>query len=164
MIKITDAFRTLLSICLLVQINNVFYNLSFKYTLSFKGGTFITDAVVQWLSLLYSSFKNVWTQVLCNANGWYSNDKRLKGLISLEPIKLNFYLNGPFLWMGFNCLNATEPLREDRLLFTCKSPGTIDLLRMKSWIELGGTQWFWTRDPWIGNPIPLPLGLLKKQR
>ena len=23
-----------------------------------------------------------------------------------------------FLWMGFNCLKATEPLREDSLLFT----------------------------------------------
>ena len=42
----------------------------------------------------------------------------------------------PFLWMGFNCSNATESLRGDSLLFTTKwqeSPGThlIDLGRKK---------------------------------
>ena len=40
------------------------------------------------------------------------------------------------LWMGFNCLKATEPLRGDSLLFTAKPPGgpsthLIDLGRMK---------------------------------
>ena len=36
----------------------------------------------------------------------------------------NFYskLDGPFLWMGFICLEATEPLRGDSLLFTTKFP------------------------------------------
>ena len=29
---------------------------------------------------------------------------------------------------------------------------------MKDWVDLGATQWFWTRDPWIGNPAPWPLG------
>ena len=29
---------------------------------------------------------------------------------------------GPFLWMGFNCLKATEPLRGYSLLFTTQSP------------------------------------------
>ena len=29
----------------------------------------------------------------------------------------------PFLWMGFNCLKATEPLRRDSLLFTIQFPG-----------------------------------------
>ena len=33
--------------------------------------------------------------------------------------KKNF--NGPFSWMGFNCLKASEPLRGDSLLFTTKS-------------------------------------------
>ena len=28
----------------------------------------------------------------------------------------------PFLWMGFNCLKATEPLGEHSLLFTSKFP------------------------------------------
>ena len=45
-------------------------------------------------------------------------------------------LYGPFLWIGFNCLKATEPLRGESLLFTIQSPGfsgthLIDLGRMK---------------------------------
>ena len=59
-----------------------------------------------------------------------------------------------FLWIGFNCLKTTETLRGDSLLFTAKfpeNPGThlINLGRMKGWVDLGGTQWFWTQDPWI---------------
>ena len=47
-----------------------------------------------------------------------------------------FKLYGPFLWMTFNCLKATGPLRGDSLLFTTKSPGVpgthlIDLGRTK---------------------------------
>ena len=90
MIKITDAFRTLLSTRLLVQINNVFYNLSFKYTLSFKWGTFITDAVVQWLSLLYSFIQKRLNSGSVQCQWVLIYDKRLKGLIPLKPIKLNF--------------------------------------------------------------------------
>ena len=50
--------------------------------------------------------------------------------------KKNTLLYGPFLWMGFNCLKATEPLRGDSLLFTIQFPGVpgaqlIDLGRMK---------------------------------
>ena len=45
-------------------------------------------------------------------------------------------LYGHFLWMGFNCIKATEPLLGDSLLFTTKSPGgpgthLIDLRKMK---------------------------------
>ena len=29
----------------------------------------------------------------------------------------------PFLWMGFNCLKAAEPLQGDSLLFTILFPG-----------------------------------------
>ena len=32
-------------------------------------------------------------------------------------------LYGLFLWMGFKCLNATEPLQGDSLLFTTQFPG-----------------------------------------
>ena len=51
-----------------------------------------------------------------------------------------------------------EPLRGGNLLFTTKFPeipGThfIDLERMKGWVDLGATQWIWTRDPWIGNVL-----------
>ena len=45
-------------------------------------------------------------------------------------------LYSSFLWVGFNCLKAAEPLRGDSLLFTSKSPGgpgthLIDIGRMK---------------------------------
>ena len=43
-------------------------------------------------------------------------------LISLKK-KLNSY----FLWLGFICLKATEPLRGDSLLFTTKSPGVMSI-------------------------------------
>ena len=64
--------------------------------------------------------------------------------------------------MRFNYLKATKPLRGDSLLFTTKFPeiiGTrfIDLGNMKSWVDLGASQWFWTREHWIGNPVPYPL-------
>ena len=53
---------------------------------------------------------------------------------SLDLKKPQLY--GPFLWMTFNCLKATEPLRGGSLLFTSKfpeTPGTylIDVRRMK---------------------------------
>ena len=64
-----------------------------------------------------------------------------------------------FLWMGFNCLKATESLQGGSLLFTTKIPeipGThlIDFGIMKGWVNLGATQWFWTWDAWIGNLVP----------
>ena len=67
-------------------------------------------------------------------------------------------LYGPFLWMGFNCLK-TRATWGGSLLFTTKFPvipGThfVDLGRMKVWVDLGATQWFWKRHPWIGNPAP----------
>ena len=48
----------------------------------------------------------------------------------------NFETYDPFLWMGFNCLKATEPLRGDSLPFTPQYPGVpgthlINLRRMK---------------------------------
>ena len=53
---------------------------------------------------------------------------------------------GPFSWMGFNCLKATEPLRGGSLLLTTKSPGVpgtnylTDLGRMKGWVVFRATQ------------------------
>ena len=44
--------------------------------------------------------------------------------------KLNIKKNklyGPFLWIGFNCLKATEPLRGDRLLFNVQFPGILGI-------------------------------------
>ena len=49
--------------------------------------------------------------------------------------------------MGFNCLNAIEPLRGHSLLFTTKSPGVpgthfVNPGRMKGCVDIEGTQWF----------------------
>ena len=57
-----------------------------------------------------------------------------KGKSAIPPLKKQ-KLYGSFLWMGFNCLRATEPLQGGSLLFTTKFPeisGThlIDLRRM----------------------------------
>ena len=81
-------------------------------------------------------------------------------ILQLHKYKKQLY--GPFLWIGFNCLKSAEPLQGGSLLFTTKfpeSPGThlINLRRMKGWMDLGATQWFWTWDPWIGNPATYPL-------
>ena len=64
---------------------------------------------------------------------------------------------GSFYRWVLNYLKATEPLWGGSLLFTTKFPEIfgshlIDLGRMKGWVDLGATQWFQTRDPWIGNP------------
>ena len=63
-----------------------------------------------------------------------------------------------FYGWGSNA-SRLEPLRGGSLLFITKfpeSPGThfIDLGRMKGWVDLGATQWFWTQNPWIGNLTP----------
>ena len=60
--------------------------------------------------------------------------------------------------MGFNYLKDSATSR-GQFTFYHKFPdipGThfIDLGKMKVWVDLGATQWFWTRDPWIGNPAP----------
>ena len=59
-------------------------------------------------------------------------------------------------------LKPPVPLQGDSLLFTIQSPGVsgtqlIHLGRMKGLVALTATQWFWADDPWIGNPVPLPL-------
>ena len=70
--------------------------------------------------------------------------------------KKNFM--GPFYRRG-STVSRLQPLRGGSLLFTTKFsdiPGThfTDLGRIKSWVNLGATQWFWTRGTWIGNPAP----------
>ena len=56
-------------------------------------------------------------------------------------------LRGPFLWMEFNCLKTTEPLRGGGLFFRSQFPEItgahlIDLGRTKGQVDLGATQWF----------------------
>ena len=62
--------------------------------------------------------------------------------------------------MGINCLKDIEPLRGGSLLFTSRFPGVPrtqlpNFRRMKGWVDLGATQWFWTRDPSIRNPVAI---------
>ena len=67
---------------------------------------------------------------------------------------------GPFLWMGFNSLKATEPLRQDSLLFTTQSPGVpgthlIDIGRMKECdFTLEPPSGFEPGTPGLGNQHP----------
>ena len=85
---------------------------------------------------------------------WFSKREYSELLMFWNSIKIIVFagllkLYDPFLWMGFNCLKATEPLRGDSLLFTTKFPaipGThlIDLGRMKDWVDLEDTLRFWT--------------------
>ena len=44
-------------------------------------------------------------------------------MMNLKDVYSKKTLYNPFLWMGFNCLKATEPLRGDSLLFINKSLG-----------------------------------------
>ena len=79
--------------------------------------------------------------------------KRSRLMLQKKPLFLKKSY-GPFLWMGFNCLNAIESLQWDSLLFTTKCPGVpgtrfINPGRMKDWANLEANQWFWTRDPLI---------------
>ena len=68
----------------------------------------------------------------------------------------------PFYGWGLTA-SRLEPLWGGSLLFTTESPeisGThlTDLERMKGWVNHGATQWFCTRDSWIRNIVPWPLG------
>ena len=77
-----------------------------------------------------------------------------------RSLKKNF--TAPVYGWG-STASRLEPLRGGSLLFTTKSPeisGThfTDLRRMKGWVDLKATQWFWARDPWIRNPAPWSLG------
>ena len=88
-----------------------------------------------------------------------SKDKHISRWVDQENLiyvkNLNFM--APFYAWG-STGSKLEPLQGDSLLFTTNFPeihGThfIDLERMKSWVDLGATQQFWTWEPWIGNPV-----------
>ena len=71
----------------------------------------------------------------------HKKQEHQESLIQAEKLKLY----SPFLWIGFNCINATEPLRGDNLLSTIKSRGSsgthlIDIGRVKSSFDYGATQ------------------------
>ena len=100
-------------------------------------------------------------EMVKNTKVWLSWEQNItfqqnKKILNLCHLKKNFM--APFYGWG-STGSRLEPLRGGSLLFTTKSPeipGThfIDLGRMRGWVHLGATQWFWTRDPWLGNPAP----------
>ena len=133
-----------------------------------------------WNSIIYIQEKNNtqdWNRVMCtnshvhghapkaDYNLWRPVRETLSWHLNIWKVKFDYFKNeksfqseiklyDPFLWVGFICLKATEPLWADSLLFTIKCPeisGThlINLGRMKGWVNLGATQWFWTQDHWF---------------
>ena len=79
----------------------------------------------------------------------------LKSLLLKEEKKTlwPFFMDGVQLPQGYSYFEEAVYFLPFSFL---EIPGThfIDLGRMKGWVHLGATQWFWTRDPWIGNPAP----------
>ena len=74
-----------------------------------------------------------------------------------SKISWHTYFMAPFYGRG-STASRLDPLRGGSLLFTTKYPGItsiyfINLGRMKGW-TLEPPNEFWTRDPWIGDPVP----------
>ena len=61
----------------------------------------------------------------------------------------------PFYRWG-STASRLEQLQEAGSTKFLEIPGThfIDFGKIKGWVDLGATKWFWTRDPRIGNPAP----------
>ena len=118
--------------------------------------TFITFSITkkqQWLTLDHCT---------CSLN---NSPKDSGGLQKQQVKKKNRMklkkLCGPFYGWG-STASRLKPLSGGSLLYNTKFPeipGThsINLGRMKSWVDFGATQWFWSWDSWIGNPAPRPL-------
>ena len=118
----------------------------------------ITRKLVVKQLLFYRKFmKTKWTFLfLILATNFRIIFYMLSSVDSNDYFKRN--LLAPFYGYG-STASRLEPLRGSSLLFTTKFleiPGThfIDLGKMIRWVDIGATQWFWTRDPSIGNPAP----------
>ena len=92
----------------------VFYNIHFRWLkrISFSFKTPTSPFSPGWLIIRECTFLIMWEEFF----------KKLK-------------LYGPFLWMGFNCLKAIEPLRGGSLLFTTKFPEIWNSFIWKSFLE-----------------------------
>ena len=105
-----------------------------------------------------SEKKDSFSHILKSSAGMYeSSDSVLYNhhwnTIRTRGLEKNFM--APFYGWS-STASRLEPLRRGSFLFTTKfpeTPGThiIDLGRMKGWVDLGATQWVWTRDPWINH-------------
>ena len=75
----------------------------------------------------------------------------LHNFFELVPQIAKKKLYGPSFYGWGSTTSRLVPLQVGSLLFTTNFPdipGThfIDLGKMKGWVDLGVTQWFWTRD------------------
>ena len=100
------------------------------------------------LRVTYQDYQSTFLQLLQKDNSVTIHQRNLQVLATMVP----FYGWG-------STASRLGPLWGGSLLFTTKLPeilGThfIDLGMMKGWVDLRATQWFWTGDPWIGNPAP----------
>ena len=108
---------------------------------------------------LYISWLGSYRQQMSNA--MTANVKCIVTWLYVGKKRKNIFMASFYGWGS--TASRLKPLRGGSLLFTAKFPeisGTPfnNLERMKGWVDLGATQWTWTRDPWIENPAPWPLG------
>ena len=114
----------------------------------------VNEICVFKINLLWA--RHILKQFVCWKSIYYGPDINLKKKKKKKKEKQNFMA---FFYGWGSTSSRLEPLRGGRLLFTTKFPkfpGThfINLRKMKGWVNLRAIQWFWTRDPWIGNPAP----------
>ena len=124
--------------------------------------------------IIWSKFWQVIQKIIKNQHCYFFNLTSMLLMIfyvktCLEFLQelsyFNFFITGKrltylrkILW-PLSTASMLQPLQGGSLLFTIqfpKIPGTdfINLRRMKGWVDLAATQWFWTREPWIRNPAP----------
>ena len=109
-----------------------------------------------WIQLyLYPKYFLLALNFSCTVQNTTNSRSRVRCFI--QKIKL-YHL---FFWVAFNYLKATEPLRENSLLLTFKSPWVsgahlINLGKMKGWVDIKSHIVFLTQYP--GNLAPWPLG------
>ena len=90
-------------------------------------------------SALQSSFSHFFLGVgIRLKNDYYGETKNLPVACSALSVTVKYLkkLYGPFLWVGFGCLKATQPLRGGRLLCTPEFP-VIPGTQPPSGFELG---------------------------
>ena len=80
------------------------------------------------------NFQVLYVKAYWSVNKWYINISLFRLILQIYSsewvlftviIFLKKKLCGPFLWIGSNCLKATEPLRGGTLLFTTKLPSIL---------------------------------------
>ena len=77
------------------------------------------------------NFQVLYVKAYWSVNKWYINISLFRLILQIYSSEWVLFtviiffkkkLCGPFLWIGSNCLKATEPLRGGTLLFTTKLP------------------------------------------